>query len=135
VGFLRRVLGRSVPAGLVIAGATMGVFSLVQLDSRIDEHHASTVAVLVAGSVALENLVRVAQPLNRWRRTLVATMIVAFALAFVLPAGRRIFELPTTQWWAYLVGAAFIAASWPLLVLGSRVTERWHGLDHAGANR
>jgi cation-transporting ATPase E len=135
VGFLRRVLGRAVPAGVVIAGATMGIFSLVQLEPRIDEKHAGTVAVLVAGSVALMNLVRVAQPLNRWRRILVATMIGAFAVVFVVPVGRRVFELPVTLWWAYALAGVFIAAAWPLLVLGSRITERWHGLDHVGGNR
>jgi len=135
VGFLRRVLGRAVPAGVVIAGATMGIFSLVQLEPRIDERHAGTVAVLVAGSVALMNLVRVAQPLNRWRRILIGTMIGAFAVVFVVPVGRRVFELPVTLWWAYALAGAFIAAAWPLLVLGSRITERWHGLDHVGRNR
>jgi cation-transporting ATPase E len=135
VGFLRRVLGRAVPAGVVIAGATMGIFSLVQLEPRIDERHAGTVAVLVAGSVALMNLVRVAQPLNRWRRILVGTMLGAFAIVFVVPVGRRVFELPVTLWWAYVLAGAFIAAAWPLLVLGSRITDRWHGLDHVGGNR
>jgi cation-transporting ATPase E len=135
VGFLRRVLGRAVPAGVVIAGATMGIFSLVQLEPRIDERHAGTVAVLVAGSVALMNLVRVAQPLNRWRRILVGTMLGAFAVVFVVPAGRRVFELPLTLWWAYVLAGAFIGAAWPLLVLGSRITDRWHGLDHVGGNR
>jgi len=91
--------------------------------------------VLVAGSVALMNLVRVAQPLNHRRRILIGTMIGAFALVFLVPAGRRAFELPVTLWWAYVVAGAFIAAAWPLLVLGSRVTERWRGLDHVGGNR
>ena len=133
-GFLRRVLGRAIPAGTVIALATMGVFELVQLDTRIDERHASTVAVLVAGSVALMNLVRVAQPLNRSRMTLVIGMISAFGLAFIVPAGRRLFELPLTQWWAYAVAVGFIAMAWPLLVLGSRSSERWHRLDHVGSH-
>jgi cation-transporting ATPase E len=124
-GFLRRVLGRAVPAGVVIAAATMGVFAVVQLDTSIDPDHARSVAVLVAGSVALMNLVRVAQPLNHRRRILVVTMISLFALAFILPVGRRIFELPVTEPWAYAAAAVFIVASWPLLVLGSRVAERW----------
>ena len=50
-GFLRRVLGRAVPAGLVIAIVTMSVFAIAQLDEAIDADHARTVAVLVAGSV------------------------------------------------------------------------------------
>jgi cation-transporting ATPase E len=111
---------------VVIAAATMGVFAVVQLDTSIDPDHARSVAVLVAGSVALMNLVRVAQPLNHLRRILVVTMICLFALAFILPLGRRIFELPVTEPWAYGAAAVFIVAAWPLLVLGSRVAERWH---------
>ncbi len=124
--FLQRVLGRAIPAGTVIAGATMGAFAIARLDTSIDEDHARTVAVLVAGGVALMNLFRVAQPLNHLRRVLIVTMIALFGLAFVLPIGRRIFELPLTHAWAYAMGAAFIAAAWPLLVLGSWVSEQFH---------
>ena len=125
-GFLRRVLGRAVPAGLVIAVVTMSVFAIVQLDTSIDDKHAQTVAVLVAGSVALMNLYLVAKPLNRLRAALVISMIGLFALAFVTPWTRRLFELPLTAAWAYGLAAIFIAAAWPLLQLGSRVAVRWH---------
>ncbi|CAB5022914.1 MAG: hypothetical protein F2868_17400 [Actinobacteria bacterium] len=125
-GFLRRVLGRAVPAGAIIAAATMGVFSLVQLDNTIDADHARTVAVLVAGSVALMNLYRTARPLNRLRATLVVTMVALFALAFLVPFGRDTFELPMTAWWAYALAAGAAAIAWPLLQLGSRVAERLH---------
>lgn len=122
-GFMNRVLGRSVPAGIVIAVATMTVFAVVQLDESIDSDHARTVAVLVAGSVALMNLYRVARPLNHLRRALVITMTAMFALAFVIPIGRDIFELPTTAGWAYGVAAGLIVAAWPLLELGGRIAQ------------
>jgi cation-transporting ATPase E len=125
-GFLRRVLGRAVPAGVVIAAATMAVFSITQLDDAIDSDHARTVAALVAGSVALMNLYRVARPLNTLRTALVATMTVLFLGAFTMPWSRDLFELPTTKVWAYGLAAAFIAVAYPLLVLGSRVAEEFH---------
>lgn len=125
-GFLQRVLGRAIPAGVVIAVSTMAVFQLVQLDDGIDAPHARTVAVLVAGVVALMNLTRVSMPLNHLRRILVVVMCVLFAAAFVLPVGRRIFELPLTAWWAYALALGVAAAAWPLLVLGSRVSARVH---------
>jgi cation-transporting ATPase E len=125
-GFLRRVLGRAVPAGLVIAVVTMAVFAIAQLDTSIDADHARTLAVLVAGSVALMNLYLVARPLNQLRAALVITMIALFALAFILPWSRGWFELPLTAAWAYGLAAAFIAGAWPLLQLGSRVAARWH---------
>ena len=124
-GFLTRVLGRSVPAGIVIAGVTIGVFAIVQLDSAIDADHARTIAVMVAGAIALMNLYLVARPLNRLRATLVITMVAAFTLAFLMPWSRDLFDLPLTQAWAYLLGAAAIAAAWPLLQLGNRVAARW----------
>jgi cation-transporting ATPase E len=125
-GFLRRVLGRAVPAGVVIAVATQGVFALAQLDPEVSSDDARSVAVLVAGSVALMNLYRVACPMNRIRAALVATMIVVFGSAFVIPWGRELFELPITEPWTYAMAAAFIGAAYPLLVLGSRLTERFH---------
>ena len=134
-GFLRRVLGRAIPAGLVIAAATMGVFAIVQISDAVSVEEAKGVAVMVAGSVALMNLYRTAQPLNRLRRIVVFTMIVLFIAAFLTPWTRDVFELPLTEWWAYAVGAVFIVASWPLLLLGSTVAERVHdrrGLSSAG---
>ncbi|MEO7370539.1 MAG: cation-translocating P-type ATPase, partial [Ilumatobacteraceae bacterium] len=124
-GFLTRVLGRAVPAGIVIALATMGVFSLAQLDTSIDADHARTLAVLVAGSVALMNLYRVARPMNKLRAVLVITMIGLFGLAFLTPWTRDTFDLPLTAAWAYGLAAVFIVVSWPLLELGSRVATRW----------
>lgn len=131
-GFLRRVLGSSVPAGLVIAIATMAVFSLAQIDTRIDDDHARSVAVLVAGSVALMNLYRIARPLNRLRAVLVVTMASLFALAFVVPPARDGFDLPLTQPWAYGLAAGAIAVAWPLLALGARVAQQWHSHDEHG---
>ena len=125
-GFLTRVLGRAVPAGVVIAVVTMSVFAIAQLDTSIDADHARTVAVLVAGSVALMNLYRVARPLNRLRAALVITMVALFALMFITPWTRDAFDLPQTATWAYGLAAAFIVAAWPLLELGSRVATRWH---------
>ncbi len=126
-GFLRRVLGRAIPAGVVIAFTTLIVYGIVQIDDTIDADHARSVAVLVAGSVALMNLYRVAQPMNRFRLTLVAAMVVLFGSAFLIPWTRDLFELPVTAGWAYLVAAAAIVAAYPLLVLGDRISQRIGG--------
>jgi cation-transporting ATPase E len=128
-GFLRRVLGKAVPAGVVIAGATMSVFAIAQLDDSIDRDRARTVAVLVAGSVALMHLYRVARPMTHVRRVLVIGMVVLFAAAFSMPWSRDLFELPTTAAWAYAMAGAFIVVAWPLLEVGSRIAQRWHQAD------
>jgi cation-transporting ATPase E len=131
-GFLQRVLGRAVPAGVVIASVTMVVFGIIQLDSGIDSRHARTVAVMVAGSIALMNLYRVARPLNRLRSVLVCTMCGLFALVFVVPQGRNAFELPLAQPWTYGIGAVAIAASYPLLMLGSWISEKIYTTTRPG---
>jgi hypothetical protein len=115
--------GRAIPAGILIATATMAVFAIAQLDDAIDADEARSVAVLVAGSVALMNLYRVARPLNTLRLTLVTTMIVLFGAAFTMPWSRDLFELPLTELWVYGVAAAFIVAAYPLLVLGGRTVD------------
>ncbi len=122
-GFLYRVLGWAVPAGVVIASVTMGVFALVQLDAGVDAAHGRTIAVMVAGSIALLNLYRVARPLNPLRMALVATMAGLFAVFFLLPFTRDTFELPITKWWAYVIGAVAIVVAYPLLELGSRLSS------------
>jgi len=121
-GFLQRVLGWAIPAGLVIAVMTMAVFELVQLDTSIDVEHARTVGVMTAGSIALLNLYRVARPLNLMRTVLVATMAGLFALFFIVPFTQDLFELPVTAWWAYLVAAAAVVIAYPLLEIGSRLS-------------
>ncbi len=124
-GFLRRVLGRAVPAGVVIAAATMTVFAIAAA-RRVDRPRPRPHRRRAGGRlVALMNLYRVARPLNMLRGTLVITMVGMFALAFLLPWGRDLFELPTTAAWTYGLAAGVIALAWPLLELGSRVAERY----------
>lgn len=130
-GFLQRVLGRAVPAGVVIAAATMAVFAVVQLDESVNPAEARSVAVLVAGTIALMNLYRVASPMNAPRRLLVTVMAVLFAAAFVVPWGRELFELPLAEAWTYLLAAAAVVMAWPLLVAGSRIAERFDDRDLA----
>jgi hypothetical protein len=72
------------------------------------------------------NLYRTAQPLTRLRAGLVGSMCVMFALAFVIPPARRLFELPVTEPWAYAVAAGAVVVAWPLLQLGSRIGSRWN---------
>ncbi|MCU1504245.1 MAG: ATPase, P-type, family protein [Ilumatobacteraceae bacterium] len=129
-GFLQRVLGWAVPAGVVIASVTMAVFGLIQLDTSIDAPHARTIAVMVAGSIALLNLYRVARPLNVLRMILVVTMAGLFALFFLLPFTRNTFELPITQWWAYVSGAVAIVVAYPMLALGSRLSASIYRRRH-----
>jgi cation-transporting ATPase E len=138
-GFLQRVLGKAVPAGIVIAGLTMAVFEIVQLDTSIDVDHARTVGVMTAGSIAMLQLYRIARPLNVLRAVLVISMAALFALFFLVPFTRDVFELPVTEWWAYGVAAVAIVVAYPLLALGSwisaRIAQGWRTRRAVGAAR
>jgi cation-transporting ATPase E len=93
-GFLRRVLSRAVPTGIVIAGAVIAVTAISPRlgDATVDE--VRTAAVATAGAIALTHLALVARPLDRRRLALVVAMTGLFASAFLVPAGRDLFELP-----------------------------------------
>lgn len=148
-GFLRRVLGSAIPAGLVIAALTMTIFAILQsvhsidprsswemVDGVLTNHHteASGIAVLVAGAIALMNLYRLARPMNLLRTVLLATMTGLMALIFLVPAGRNYFKLPLTRPWAYALAAAFIAVGYPLLLIGQQLSDRlWTRFHPEGA--
>ena len=122
-GFLQRVLGWAIPAGLVIAAMTMAVFELVQLDTSIDVEQARTVGVMTAGSIALLNLYRVARPLNRdahRARGDDGRPVRPVLHRPVHPGSVRAAGRPT--WWAYLVAAAAVVVAYPLLEIGSRLS-------------
>ena len=125
-GFLRRVLGRAVPGGVVVAAATMTMHGVAQLDRAVTEAESQSVSVLVAGAIALMVLYRIARPLNTLRATLVGAMAGLFALAFLVPWGRDLFELPIAPVWTYALAAGLVTVSWPLLALGARAAQRWH---------
>ena len=81
------------------------------------------------------NLYRVARPLNTLRATLVVAMVALFAAMFVLPFGRDLFDLDTTEPWAYLVGAVAIAVAYPLLMLGAVIVQRLPGAGSSNERR
>ncbi|HQV58752.1 MAG TPA: HAD-IC family P-type ATPase, partial [Ilumatobacteraceae bacterium] len=126
-GFLLRVLHRAIPAGLVTGALALAVFQISQTDSAVSGDQASSIAVLTAGSIGLIYLIRVALPLNPVRLALVATMSVLFAVAFLVPFGRKTFALPVAPAWTYALAAGAIVLAIPLLALGARVKlpKRW----------
>ena len=126
-GFLERVLLRAVPAGVIIAGFSLAVFQLAQLDERIDTAHASAMAVLTAGAIAVLYLSRVARPLNTWRIVLIAAMAGSLAIAFLVPWLRDKLLLPVTRPWAYALAGGAVVLAYPLLLLAERVKlpKRW----------
>jgi cation-transporting ATPase E len=116
-GFIGRVLRFAVPAGAIIAAATLAEYVLARVHG-LPLVQQRTAATLVALALSLCVLMLLAIPLT-WRRTLlVAAMIAGFVLLFPLPAVRSFYalQLPHGARWLTLLivalGAAALAGSW-----------------------
>lgn len=92
-GFVPRVLRFAVPAGLVCAIATFAAYWLARasgISSLATDRVTATLALFL---VAIWALALVARPINRWRATLVAAMVLAFALTASIGWTRTFFAL------------------------------------------
>jgi cation-transporting ATPase E len=123
-GFVRRVLSRAVPTGIVIAGAVIAVTAVSPRlgDATVDE--VRTAAVATAGAIALTHLALVARPLDRRRLALVVAMTGLFASAFLVPAGRDLFELPLPPPVAWFPVVVATLTARPVIALLSSVRTR-----------
>ncbi len=117
-GFVSRVLHFAIPAGTLAAIATFTAYAVARGPLGLTLKEAQTTACLVLVSVGLDVLVRLAQPLTTWRLAMVASMMGAFALVLLTPAGRKFFalDLPSTETFA-MVGALVVAfdLAWRML--------------------
>jgi cation-transporting ATPase E len=106
-GFLNRVLAVSVPTGLITAIAVMAAYALARAQEVFPDE-ARTAATVVAMVIGLVVLFLVARPLVPWKVALIASMGGLFALAMLIPATRRFFELYIP--WTTLVESLAIGA-------------------------
>jgi cation-transporting ATPase E len=126
-GFAERVLWFAIPAGTVVAAATLSAY-LVARAVGLPLAEQRTSAVVVAVILGLTVLTILAVPLT-WRRiALLGLLIAAFALLFAIPALRRFFalELPSHSLWIMLLisiaGGILVAAIW--FAAGRRKVQR-----------
>jgi len=116
-GFTGRVLRFAVPAGTVVAAATLAAFLLARATGGPASQQ-RTAAVVVAVLLSLVVLTLLAVPLTWPRTALVAAMIAAFALLLLTPAVRRFYalELPAHGLWIMLLisaaGAVLLTGIW-----------------------
>ena len=92
-GFVPRVLAFAVPAGVCAACATFVAYALGRLAPDVNLDESRTIATMVLLAVGLFLLVRLARPLTRGRRALVAALAAAYLLALVVPPARDFFLL------------------------------------------
>lgn len=122
-GFLRRILTKSIPNGIVMMMLTVVAFlaSYYILNRNIDE--CKTVAVLVFLGVSLVILLRVARPFSKFKVLLVALMAVSSLICFTIPLARMVFSFTTLELNEVLISMACIALAWPLIEVGFRLSK------------
>ena len=117
-GLVARVLRFAVPVGLLAAAATFAGYYVTRLQPDVGLDEARTTATIVLLAVGLLILTRLAQPLTRPRRLLIAAMAAALVLAVALPVPREFFALNPPP---------------PIVVLGAigviAISERLLGAD------
>jgi cation-transporting ATPase E len=91
-GFVGRVLRLAIPAGLMAALAVLIAYGLARAahSSPIESNTAATIVLL---AVSYWVLVIQARPLRPWKMVLLVATALLGALAFVVPAGRRFYNL------------------------------------------
>ena len=122
-GFLRRVLGFSIPTGVLLGIGVFGAYFVARrLGSSGDEARtAACVAIVVSG---LWVVVLLSRPVRGWKLALVASMGALFAVSLVVPGARDFFSL-SLPLGAFSESLAFGAASAFAVTISSRViTER-----------
>ncbi len=129
-GFVRRVLLRSVPAGLIAGLAVFSVFvvTLGDLSLKVTDESrrgASSVAVAALLAIGLFIVYLVARPITRPRLVLMLTLIGIAVLAFGLPWVRDYFELDLPNEVSEFEGLLVIPPAIVALELAWRWTNRW----------
>jgi len=130
-GFAGRVLRFAIPAGAVVAAATLAAYALARV-SGLSSLEQRTCALWVAVILGLTILTLLSAP-STWRRgALVATMIVAFALLFPVSAVRQFFavEVPSHSFWF----VALSAAAGAILLTGIWLAVRRPTAEGAGGS-
>ncbi|EJP6471660.1 cation-translocating P-type ATPase [Clostridium botulinum] len=90
--FLKRVLGVSIPNGVLIGISTALIF-LLGYHTGLSLNQCRTLSLVTFGSLSLFILLKVSNPLNFYRISIVISMTILFVLAFLIPFTRRIFVI------------------------------------------
>ncbi|MGO5066788.1 MULTISPECIES: HAD-IC family P-type ATPase [unclassified Clostridium] len=90
--FLKRVLGVSIPNGVLIGISTALMF-LLGYHTGLSLNQCRTLSLVTFGSLSLFILLKVSNPLNFYRISIVISMTILFVLAFLIPFTRRIFVI------------------------------------------
>jgi len=116
-GFASRVLKFAIPAGAVIAGATLAAYAVARAGG-LPLAQQRTAAALVTLALSLCVLIMLAMPLTWQRVVLVGAMLAGFVLLFPVPAVRGFYALELPSGGLSVIalitalGAAALAVVW-----------------------
>lgn len=91
-GFLRRVLRYAIPNGIVIGISTTIMF-LIAYYRGATLIQCRSISLIIFTLLSLFILVKVSMPINKYRLSIVISMIVLLALSFLVPLFRRVFSI------------------------------------------
>ena len=112
--FLKRILSRSIPNGILLAVLSTVAYLLSYLSGATIEHVRTFTLVVVSG-VSLIILLRVAMPLTKFKFILVSLMIACIVVVYLTPIGRLVFSLTTLSVREWITSSIIVAISWPIL--------------------
>ena len=126
--FVGRVIRFAAPAGIVAATLTFTAYAVATTTVGTTAAQDRTTATIVLFSVGAWVLAVLAQPWTRWRRTMVVSVVAAFAFALAVPQARDVLamELPPAS---VILAVTIVAlAARPLLAMALRLA-RWTPYD------
>jgi cation-transporting ATPase E len=112
-GFLTRVLGFAIPAGLVAGLTTFALYGVSRLDRfgfTIEQSRTgATILMVFLGLIILHDLVA---PPSRMNRLLIASLLGGFLIVLAIPALRTLFDLvlPGPYAWAVIIITAIVTS-------------------------
>lgn len=129
LGFVRRVLRFSIPAGFVAATATFTAYGLVRWTGPPELEVAQTAAALTLVTCGLWILGLLARPLRPWKIALIASMVGTVLVVLVVPPIRSFYALTLLSPEIAVETAVVAAVACSFLEVGWRLSQS------AGAKR
>ena len=112
-GFLRRIINKSLPNGMVMAILVAISFAIAFYGGN-PYKYCSSVALFVFMGISLMTLIKVSLPLSKFKLILIVAMVLCCAICYFTPLGRVIFSLSVLSLKHWILVLTLILISYPL---------------------
>jgi cation-transporting ATPase E len=126
-GFVPRVLRFALPVGALAAAATFIGYYLAGFEPDVSRMEARTTATLVLAGVGLLVMVRLARPLTKGRRFIIAGIVAAFGLVLATPGLGHFFALEMPPTIVVLAAVGLVALSGLVIAAVAAAVTWWTG--------